>query len=222
MLRLHVIRRFKTSHLSALQNRPRFLESSSESLRLASGCGVVGSILPGATGWVWPGSPARDPLQPVIPLSRGGVAAKAGSGASVCCAAGSCVSRQRSALLAWCRKRSRIAVGVGNVTDQLAPILQRPVAGHHRAAGFISPHDDLEQHFPAAPRQLLHPHVVDDQQVRLQVAGQLPVLLSQSVLVEEVAYHVEDRAIEHHEAQLDGLPSDQLGPRSSCRFPAAR
>ena len=33
------------------------------------------------------------------------------------------------------------------VADQLTPIFQRAVAGHHRRAGFVASYDDLEQHF---------------------------------------------------------------------------
>ena len=59
--------------------------------------------------------------------------------------------------------------------------------------------------------QLLHAHVVDDQQVRLEVPGQHLVLARQGFVVQEVADHVEDRAVQHDEALLDGLVAEGLG-----------
>jgi hypothetical protein len=39
--------------------------------------------------------------------------------------------------------------GGRNVADQLAPVFQWAVGGHHRGADFVTPHDDLEQVLPA-------------------------------------------------------------------------
>src|SRR5271157_2457165 len=59
-----------------------------------------------------------------------------------------------------------IEYGAGRryVADQLAPILQRSIRGHHRALQFITPHDDLEEKLPALGGKLLDPHVVNDEQ----------------------------------------------------------
>ena len=35
--------------------------------------------------------------------------------------------------------------GAGHVADQLAPVLERAVARHHRALDLMPPHDDLEE-----------------------------------------------------------------------------
>jgi len=53
--------------------------------------------------------------------------------------------------------------------------------------------------------QLLHPQVIDDQQVRLEILGEHPLLAAEGFIVEEVSQHVEDRALEDHEALLDRL-----------------
>ena len=53
--------------------------------------------------------------------------------------------------------------------------------------------------------ELLHPHVVDDEQVGLQVSGHDLVFAAEGLVVEEVADGVEDRAVEDGEATLDGL-----------------
>jgi hypothetical protein len=36
----------------------------------------------------------------------------------------------------------------GHIADELAPILERSVRGHHSAADFVAAKDDLEQEFP--------------------------------------------------------------------------
>jgi len=106
-----------------------------------------------------------------------------------------------------------------HVADQLAPIFQRPIAGHDRALGLVPPHDDLEQRFSAPLRQVFHAHVVHDQQIGLQVAGQHLLLAVEGLVVQEVADDIEDRAIENDEALLDRLKTDGLrqegfpGPR---------
>src|SRR5271166_1314675 len=53
--------------------------------------------------------------------------------------------------------------GRRHVTNQLAPILQGSIRGHHRALQLISAHDDLEEELPALGRKLLDPHVVNDE-----------------------------------------------------------
>lgn len=58
------------------------------------------------------------------------------------------------------------------VTDQLAPVFERPIAGHHCRTRFVAPHDDLEQHFAATAWQLLHSHIIHDQEVRLQIPSE--------------------------------------------------
>ena len=40
--------------------------------------------------------------------------------------------------------------GGRHIADQLAPVLQRPIGGHHRGFGFVPPHDDLKQVFAGA------------------------------------------------------------------------
>jgi len=71
--------------------------------------------------------------------------------------------------------------------------------------------DDLEKVFAAAFGELLHPHVIDDQQVRLQVIGEHGVVLVHRLRVEEVADDVEDRAVVDRLPQLDGVVADGLG-----------
>ena len=62
---------------------------------------------------------------------------------------------------------------------------------------FVAPHDDLEQHFAGAAGQLLHAHVIDDQQVGLQIPREHFVVFAEHLVVQEVAHHIEDRTIQH-------------------------
>ena len=59
--------------------------------------------------------------------------------------------------------------------------------------------------------QLLEAHVVDDEQVGLEVAAQEAVTLGEGLPREEVGDEVEDGPVAHDEALLDGLVADCLG-----------
>ena len=50
-----------------------------------------------------------------------------------------------------------------DVADEFAPILQRPIGGHDRRAGFVPTQDDLEEVLARTLGQLLHAHIVDDE-----------------------------------------------------------
>ncbi len=69
------------------------------------------------------------------------------------------------------------------------------------------------RHSPHAPRKLLHPHVVDDQQIGLEIPIQGFVLLAQVLVAQEVAGQIEDGAVQHQEAGLDGLMPDGLNQK---------
>ena len=82
-----------------------------------------------------------------------------------------------------------------NVSDEFAPVFQRPVAGHHGATEFVATHDDFEQKLATLLWQLLHAHVVENQQVRFEVAVENPVVTFESFVVEKVTNAVEYAAI---------------------------
>lgn len=73
--------------------------------------------------------------------------------------------------------------GAWDVTDEFPPVFERSVAGHDGAAGLMSAHDDLEEVFAAAFWELLHAHVIDDEQIRLEVACERGVVLFNGFLV---------------------------------------
>lgn len=64
--------------------------------------------------------------------------------------------------------------GGGNVLQEFAPVLQRPVAGHDGGAGLVAAHDDLQQILAGVLGQGPQAHVIDDEQVALEV-GELRV-----------------------------------------------
>ena len=64
---------------------------------------------------------------------------------------------------------------------------------------------------PECLGQLLQPHVVNDDQVGLQVSAQGLVLLVEGFVLHEVAHQIEDGAVEHQEVLADGFVADGLG-----------
>ena len=61
--------------------------------------------------------------------------------------------------------------GGGHVAEELAPVFQRPVAGHDGGAVFVAAHHHFQQIFAGLFGQCFEPHVVDDDQVGLQDSG---------------------------------------------------
>ena len=101
--------------------------------------------------------------------------------------------------------------GGGHVGKQLAPFLQRAVAGHDGGAVFVATHNDFQEVFAGVFGQLLEAHVVNDDQVGLQVFAHGALLLAERLVFEEVPHQIEDGAIEDVEVHLDGLVTDGLG-----------
>jgi len=63
-----------------------------------------------------------------------------------------------------------------DVSQQLVPVLQGMVRGHHRGHRLAPSQDDLEEALAGTLGQLFDAHVIDDQKVRLQILGQHFVL----------------------------------------------
>jgi hypothetical protein len=101
--------------------------------------------------------------------------------------------------------------GAWHVADELAPIFEWSVACHDGASGLVAPHDDLEEVFPAVLGELLHAHVIDDEEIGSEVAGERGVVVFDRFFVEEVADDIEDGSVEHGSALLDGGVADGLG-----------
>lgn len=107
--------------------------------------------------------------------------------------------------------------GAGNIADQLAPVFLRTIAGHHRRPEFVPAHDDLEQVLTGSLWQLLHPHVIDDQQIRLEVSLQDAIVPLHRLVMEKVANRIEDRSVVHREARSDGRDANRLAEMTLAR-----
>jgi len=101
--------------------------------------------------------------------------------------------------------------GGGHVAEQLAPFLQWPVAGHDSGTVFVTAHNDFQQILAGVFGQLFEAHVVNDDQIGLQVFAQGFVLLIKGFVLHEVPDQIEDGTVKHQEVYLDGLVTDGLG-----------
>jgi len=84
------------------------------------------------------------------------------------------------------------------------------------AAHLVPAHDHFEQVLTCSGWKALQPHVVDDQQIGLQVLGQDLVLAAVGIVQFEVPNHVENAAVLHGEVCLDRLISERLGEMASA------
>jgi len=73
--------------------------------------------------------------------------------------------------------------GGGHVTEELAPFLEGSIAGHDGGAIFVAAHNDLQQVFAGVFGQLLESHVINDDEVWLQVFAERLVLLVEGIRV---------------------------------------
>jgi len=101
--------------------------------------------------------------------------------------------------------------------DQLARVLPRPVRGPHRRPVLVSPPDDLKKVLPGPLGQLIHPHVVPDQQVGLEIPGEHLLVPAEGLVLQEVPNGIEDRAVPARVPPLDGLIPDGLHPMAVAR-----
>ena len=105
-------------------------------------------------------------------------------------------------MVACCRKRSRIAVAAGTSPINLAQsssgrLLVIIVERFSWRRMMIS-----SRHSPERRGNLLHSHVVDDEQVGLEITIQHFVLLAEFLIAEEVAGQVEDGAVQDQDSRL--------------------
>ena len=82
-----------------------------------------------------------------------------------------------------------------HVTYKLTPIFQGAIGGHYGGFGFITPHDDFKEVLSRTFGKLLDTHVINNQKIRFEVAGQDFVLTGEGFVMQEVSYYVEDGPI---------------------------
>ena len=98
----------------------------------------------------------------------------------------------------------------GNIADQFAPLFQRPIRRHHGRLQLIPPHDHLEKVFAGTFRQRLDAHIVDNQQVRLEVFVHDFILPGEGFVSQEVPNHIEDGPVFYGMSVLDRLVAEGL------------
>ena len=111
--------------------------------------------------------------------------------------------------------------GGGDIADELAPVFDGTVGGHQGRAIFVPSQDDLEEVLPGFRRQSLGAHVVDDQEIRLEILGQDFGMALEVFVLQEVADHVENGTVEHDEARADDGQSDRLGQMAFAGYAAS-
>ena len=104
----------------------------------------------------------------------------------------------------------RDGAGCRHVAQQVAPLFHSTIGGHHRRTVLVPVHDDLQEDLAALGRQYLQYHVVDGQQIRLEVALEQARLDCLGLGLEQVAHKVKYRAVKHREAGLHRLPTHRL------------
>lgn len=100
--------------------------------------------------------------------------------------------------------------GCRNIVQQLSPLFDGTIGGHHSGAGFIAAHDDLKKHFPRFGRQHLDAHIVNDQQIGLEIPGQITVQFLGGLIGLQLVDHVEDGTINDLEPGFDEVIADGL------------
>ena len=59
--------------------------------------------------------------------------------------------------------------GGRHVAQELSPFFDGTIGGHQGGAVFVAAHDDLQEDFAAFGRQDLKPHVVNDEEIGLEI-----------------------------------------------------
>ncbi len=109
------------------------------------------------------------------------------------------------------QKAVKDGTGRRHVTEQLAPVLDRTVAGDNGGAVFVAAHDHLQQIFAGVFGEFLEPHIINDQEIGFEIFAQDLFLLVEGLLFEEVTGQIKDGAVQDVEVVLDGFVADGLG-----------
>ena len=75
----------------------------------------------------------------------------------------------------------------------------------------MTAHDDFEEILSGLQRELFEPHVVEDEEIGFEIAGEGLRLIADGLGLHELGDGVEDRAVEDDEAHAGRLMADTLG-----------
>ena len=84
------------------------------------------------------------------------------------------------------------------------------IGGHDGGFGFITPHDDFKEILSRAFGKLLDTHVINNQKIRFEVAGQDFVMTREGFVMQEVSYYVEEGPIPNGITAFNGLVTEGL------------
>ena len=98
--------------------------------------------------------------------------------------------------------------GGRHVAQELSPFFDGTIGSHQGGAVFIATHDDLQEDFAAFWRQDLESHVINDEEIGLEIFCQQAALADLGCLEGKLAHQVEHRTVEHQEPGLDRFDSD--------------
>ena len=101
--------------------------------------------------------------------------------------------------------------GGRDIVQEFSPFLDRAVGSHEGGAVLVTAHNDLQKHLPGFGRQHLESHIIDEQQIGLEVASQASIQLGWGLIGLELAHQVEDGAVKDLEPGFDGVVADGLG-----------
>ena len=101
--------------------------------------------------------------------------------------------------------------GSWDIADEFAPFFKGAVGGHEGRAQFLAAHDDIEEVFAGLGRELLGAHVVDDEEVALEVALHGAFVLFLGSVFAQVGEDVEDGAVKDDFTGFDQLVAYGLG-----------
>ena len=87
--------------------------------------------------------------------------------------------------------------GGGHVGEELAPFFQGPIARHDGRTVLVAAHHHFQQVFAGMFGQLFEAHVINDDQIGLQVFPQGIILLIKGFVLHEVPDQIEDGTVEH-------------------------
>lgn len=91
-----------------------------------------------------------------------------------------------------------------DICNELAPFFDGTVGGHEGGTFLMSAHDDLEEELSRFGRKDFKSHVIDEQEVWLEIASQDSVM-AHVFIFEEISDDIEDGAVEDEFSLMDGL-----------------
>ena len=100
--------------------------------------------------------------------------------------------------------------GGWDVANKFAPFFERAVAGHDSRAPLITAHDDFEEILSGLCREDLEPHVINDEEIRFEVALQSFLGFLEGLGFAEFYAGVENGAVKDNKADLCGLDAYSL------------